>query len=114
MKKDVVLVILVLLCVGLLTAILAITQKENKTRKNLEEERYIRMVTEERLEKSDAKLTTLEVQLKTANEKMSKVQDLMDQQKEANTDLQKQYEELGKIKADLEVKLKSATTPAAP
>ena len=108
MKKDIFLVILVLVCVGLIVALVAILEKSDKVNKSLDEERYGRMVAEESLQKNSAKLSTLEAQLKTANEKISKVQGLIDHQKSANADLQKQLQELSDLKADLEVKLKSA------
>ena len=108
MKKDILLVILVLICVGLIVAFVGIFEKANKVTKNLDEERYSRMVAEESLQKSAAKVSTLEAQLKSANGKMSHVQDLIDQQKTANADLQKQYEDLSNVKAELEAKLKAA------
>ena len=106
MKKDIFLVVLVLVCVGLLVGLVSVLEKANKVNKSLDEERYSRMVAEESLQKNAAKLSTLEAQLKTANEKMTKVQDLIDQQKTANSDLQKQYADLSKLKAELEAKLK--------
>ncbi|MBI3601897.1 MAG: hypothetical protein HY209_03285 [Candidatus Omnitrophica bacterium] len=112
MKKDVLLVILVLISVGLLVTMVAILEKENKANKTLEEERYSRMVMEERLQIKEAKLVALETQLKAANEKMTKVQRIIDQQKNINTDLQKQYTDLNKAKTELESKLK--TTLAGP
>ncbi len=107
MKKNVLLVILVLISVGLLVMVVAVLEKENKVRKSLDEERYSRMVTEERLQIKEAKLVTLETQLKTANEKMAKVQMLIDQQKDLNADIQKQYSDLNKSKIELESKLKA-------
>ena len=108
MKKDIVLVILVLICIGLVFVVVNVLEKENKVNKNLDEERYSRMVAEESLQKNAAKLSTLEAQLKSANEKMAKVQDQIDQQKTNNADLQKQYEDLNSIKTELESKLKTA------
>ncbi len=107
MKKDVLLVILALISVGLLVTVVAVLEKENKTSKTLEEERYKRMVAEESQQKNAAKSATLEARLKAANEKMVKVQELIDQQKNINTDLQKQYTDLNKSKTELESKLKA-------
>ena len=108
MKKDVVLVILVLVAVGLAAFCARFAEKEHKAVKNLEEERYSRMVAEETLQKSAAKLAVLENQLKAVTDKMAKVQDIVDQQKDVNADLRKQYEQSVKAKDELETKLKAA------
>lgn len=107
MNKDILLIILALVSLGLLATVVGVFEKENKVNKSLEEERYIRMVAEEGLQKNAAKLATLEVQLKEANQKMLKVQDLINQEKFANAGLKKQYEDLNKTKSDLEAKLKN-------
>ena len=107
MKKDILLVILTLVTVASLVVVVGVLEKENKVKKSLDEERYSRMVAEESLQKNAAKLAVLEAQLKTANDKMAKVQDLIDQEKSINIDLQKQYDELNKTKAELETKLKN-------
>ena len=114
MKKDIFLVVLVLICVGLVVALVSILEKANKVNKSLDEERYSRMVAEESLQKNSAKLSTLEAQLKNANERISKVQDLIDHQKAANVDLKKQLQELSDLKADLEGKLKVALEEKLP
>ncbi|MBF0489005.1 MAG: hypothetical protein HQL15_00120 [Candidatus Omnitrophica bacterium] len=121
MRKDIILVVLVLACIGLIILLVSLFEKTNKVTKSLDEERYSRMVAEESLQRNAAKLSTLEAQLKSANQKMAKVQDQIDQEKSTNGDLQKQYEELFNVKADLEAKLKIAleekpapVTPAAP
>lgn len=108
MKKDILLILLVLVSVGLLMALVSIYGRNVKVTQSLEEERYSRMVTEESLQKSAAKVVTLETQLKTANDKMAQIDKLIDQEKTVNNDLQKQYEQLTKSKADLETKLKNA------
>ena len=113
MKKDVLIVILVLVCVGLVVVLVGVFEKSNKVTKSLDEERYSRMVAEESLQKNAAKLSTLEAQLKSASEKMSRVQQLIDQQKTANSDLQKQYEDLNNVKSELEAKLKATVEQKA-
>lgn len=113
MKKDILLVVLVLVSVGLVVASVGIFEKNSKVSKSLEEERYNRMVAEESLQKSAAKVVTLEAQLKAANDKMVKVQEFIDQEKTVNADLQKQYEELSKTRANLEAKLKSTVEEKA-
>ena len=81
MKKDIMLVVLAIAFVVLLAVVLFISEKANKVNKSLDEERYSRMVAEESLQKNAAKLSTLEAQLRVANQKMTNVQDLIDQQK---------------------------------
>jgi preprotein translocase subunit SecF len=106
MKKDILLVVLVIAFIALLGLVLFVSEKANKVNKSLDEERYGRMVAEESLQKNAAKLSTLEAQLRLANLKMSNVQDLIDQQKSTNGDLQRQYGELLQSKVDLEAKVK--------
>jgi peptidoglycan hydrolase CwlO-like protein len=106
MKKDILLVVLVIAFIVLLGVVLFVSEKANKVNKSLDEERYSRMVAEESLQKNAAKLSTLEAQLRLANQKMTNVQDLIDQQKSTNGDLQRQYGELLQAKADLEEKVR--------
>lgn len=105
--KNIVLVGLLLVTAGLLILVINFYQKSNKYSKSYEEERYSRMVAEESLQKNAAKLATLEAQLKSTNDKMERVEVLIEQEKSINGDLQKQYEVLSKIKSDLEDKLKT-------
>ena len=106
--KDIILAISLLLVFGLLVVVVHFAQKADKAGKNLEEERYSRMVAEETLQKNDAKLTTYQEELKENKDKMAKIEDILDQEKGVNTDLKKQYDDLSEIKADLEAKLKTA------
>jgi len=106
--KDIILVIVLLIMVGLSVLVVRFGEKANKASKNLEEERYSRMVAEETLQKNAAKLTVLFSQLKDEQDKMAKIEDILDQEKNENTDLKKQYDELAQSKADLEDKLRSA------
>jgi len=105
--KDIILVVVILLSVGLSVMVVRFNEKATKAGKNLEEERYSRMVAEESLQKNSAKLAVLESQLKAATGKMAKIQDIVDQEKGVNQDLKKQYEQLSATKAELEAKLQS-------
>ena len=105
--KDIVLVISLLLAVGLSLMVVRFAQKADKSGKNLEEERYSRMVAEETLQKNDAKLTTLQELLKEDQNKMTKIEDILDQEKNVNLDLKKQYDELTASKTNLENKLQT-------
>src|SRR5665213_1863029 len=100
--KDIILVISLLVAVGLSVVVIRFAEKADKAGKSLEEERYSRMVAEETLQKNDAKLTTFQEELKEDQDKMSKIQDILEQEKGVNADLKKQYDELTASKADLE------------
>jgi hypothetical protein len=67
--KDIILVIVLLIMVGLSVLVVRFGEKADKASKNLEEERYSRMVAEETLQKNAAKLTTLFSQLKDEQDK---------------------------------------------
>ena len=108
MKKDAVVVILLLVAVALAAVLAHFAQKASRADKSLEEERYGRLVAEETLQKGAAKLVALENQVKTAADKMAKVQDLVDQEKGVNADLKKQYAKLAEAKEELEARLKAA------
>ena len=106
--KDIFLVISLLMVFGLLVVVVHFAQKADKAGKNLEEERYSRMVAEETLQKNDAKLTTYQAELKENKDKMAKIEDILDQEKGVNSDLKKQFDDLAETKAGLESKLKTA------
>ncbi len=107
MRKDVVLVILGLLVVGLSVFLARSLEKEHRALKGLEEERYSRMVAEESLQKNAAKLSTMEAQIKSTSDKMAKIQDIVEQEKGVNADLKKQYAQLAEAKEALEAKVKA-------
>src|SRR3989338_895893 len=92
MKKDVVVVILGLLVVGLSIFLARSLEKEHRALKGLEEERYSRMVAEESLQKNAAKLSA---------------------EKGVNADLKKQYAQLAEAKEALEAKVKAAVQEQA-
>ncbi|MBI3315182.1 MAG: hypothetical protein HYZ86_04530 [Candidatus Omnitrophica bacterium] len=108
MRKDVVVVVLGLLVVGLSVFLVRSLEKEHRALKGLEEERYSRMVAEESLQKNAAKLSTMQEQIKVASDKMAKIQDIVEQEKGVNADLKKQYAQLAEAKEALEAKVKTA------
>ena len=107
MKKDVVMVICILLSLGASIVTISMIEKERRISKSLEEERYSRMVAEESSQKSAAKLAVLEMQVRSADEKMAKLKDILDQAKGVNSDLKNQYDKLARVKTEIEAKLKS-------
>ena len=105
--KDIVLVISLLAALGLSVFLVRFAEKADKAGKSLEEERYSRMVAEETLQKNNAKLSTIQQQVKDDQNKMSKIADILDQEKDVNQNLKKQYDELSEAKANLESKLET-------
>ena len=106
--KDIILVISLLIAVGLMVVVVRFAQKADKAGKNLEEERYSRMVAEETLQKNGSKLSALQEAIKEDHSKMNKIEDILDQEKSVNADLKKQFDALTQSKADLEAKLQLA------
>lgn len=106
MKNSLLIVIASVVTVGALMVAFIAIEKQNKLGKNLEEQKYGRMVAEESSQKSAAKLAALEVQLRSAEDRMTKVKDVLDQEKGVNSDLKDQYEKLEEAKANLESKVK--------
>jgi hypothetical protein len=118
MNKDILLIVCILVAVGSIAAAVFTFERQGKLTKSLEEEKYGRLVAEESSQKSAAKLATLQNQVKTAEEKMTKMKDVLDQEKGVNEDLKAQYQRLAETKAELEAKLSSTLeaekTEAAP
>ena len=106
MNKDILLIIFAILTAASVAVAVVTFEKQNKLGKSLEEEKYSRMVAEESSQKSAAKVATFENQLKSANDKMTKLKDILDQQKGVNEDLKGQYDKLAETKKELEEKLK--------
>ncbi len=106
MKNTLLIVITSVITVGALLVAFFSFEKQNKLGKSLAEEKYSRMVAEESSQKSAAKLASLEVQLRSAEDRMTKVKDVLDQEKGVNSDLKNQYEKLQEAKADLESKVR--------
>lgn len=107
MKKDVLVIVFALLTAASVAVAVVSFEKQNKLGKSLEEEKYSRMVAEESSQKSAAKVAVYENQLKSANEKMAKLKDILDQQQGVNEELKSQYDKLAQTKEDLEAKLKT-------
>jgi len=105
--KDIILVISLLLAVGLSVVVVRFAEKADKAGKSLDEERYSRMVAEETLQKKSTELISLHDQVKGDQNKMGKIEDILDQEKGVNADLKKQYDALVEAKAELENKLQT-------
>lgn len=102
--KNVILTVLVMVVFLLCVLTLNFGKKFEKANKNLEEERYSRMVAEETLQKNSGKMAMLSAIIKNQEDKIAKIQETADQEKNANADLKKQYDQLAQSKAELESK----------
>lgn len=108
MQKDVLLGVCALITAAAIVVAVNSFEKQNKLTKALQEERYSRMVAEESSQKSAAKVAVLENDLKSSQDKMTKIKDILSQEKNVNSNLKSQYEKLAQTKANLEAKLKTA------
>ncbi len=111
--KDIVLVVVIFISLALSFMVVRFNEKATKAVKTLEEERYSRMVAEESLQKNSSKINALEDKLKSATDKMAKIEDILEQEKGVNQDLKNQYEKLSELKAELESKLQATIAEAA-
>jgi septal ring factor EnvC (AmiA/AmiB activator) len=103
----------VLLIVAILIGFVChLKQEAQQIAKNLETERYSRLVAEEKVVNTVSKIKQLESDLKSSEEKIAKVQAVLKDQKTLNSDLEKQYDRLSKAKSDLENQLKAVVTPS--
>lgn len=102
-------IIAIVLAVGLIvfSAALAVNYNASalSTRKDLEQERYLRMVAEEKLERTGAQIRKLESELSRVEREMKGVQDLLDQSQEANDRLQTKLDGAAAVKEALERKI---------
>ena len=102
------LIIGAVIVVGILIALAVYYKKEAKTiSKNLESERYSRLVAEEKVVNTASKIKQLETDLKASEDKIAKVQNVLKEQKTINTDLERQFDRISKAKSDLENQLKT-------
>lgn len=113
--KNKILIISAILAVGCLTMVIISGQTVDKTRKDLNQERYNRMVVEEKLEKALLKVKSLENETTSSQNQAQNVQALLDQEKKANQDLRTELEKMTKLKGILEDQLKNALVkPVSP
>lgn len=110
--KDIVLVVLILLTLGLSVLLIRFHEKALKADKKLEEERYTRVIAEEQVQKNNAKIASYEAQLKVATNRMERIEDILKQEKDVNEDLKRQYDKLSQTKNELEGKLQQAIDQA--
>jgi len=85
----------------------------SKTKEELNEERYSRMVAEEKLEKVSQKVKSLESQVNATQSKTEDIRGVLDQEKKTSAQLKLELEKMTKLKEVLEKELKEALTSPA-
>lgn len=114
--KNKILLLVIVLMVGFLLMALSSNRAVGHIKRDLDQERYKRILAEENLSKSSAKITGLETELSATRDKIQNVQTILQEGKSETTDLKVQLERMTKAKEALEKKieeLKNATAPAA-
>ncbi len=113
--KNQILVISAVLAVGCLVIAVLFSQKVGKVSKDLELERYNRMMTEEKLEKATAKMKSLENDSTNMQNQSQGLQVVLEKERQANDKLRSELEKTSKLKDVLEKELKEALVePPAP
>lgn len=93
--------VIVVACVVVVKA----NQTVGSIRKTLDEERYQRMTTEEKLQITEQKLGSLAAELESSKAKLQKIQQVMDSGELEKSDLSAKMDELAKEKAALEQRI---------
>ena len=113
--KNRILIISAVLAISCFIMVIISGQKVNTTRKDLEQERYNRMIAEEKLEKALLKVKSLENELTNAQNQTQGIQTVLEKEKVANAALKTELEKVTKLKEVLEQELKNALVqPAQP
>ena len=103
--KDIFFIISLVIAIAASVVLVRNYQERSKIEKNLQQERYSRLVAEENSEKSESKIKQLNLDLKLSEEKIVKIQRILDEEKNVNEDLKAQYDRLTRAKSELETKL---------
>ncbi len=113
--KNNILIVAAVLAIGCLVMVVISGRTVNQTRKELERERYNRMVDEEKLEHVNAKMRSIEGETINAQNQTQSIHTVLEEEKNANDKLRKELEKMMKLKEVLEEQLKSALVkPASP
>ena len=94
---------------------LLFSQKVGRVSKDLETERYNRMVAEEKLDKATAKMQAIENEFTNMQNQSQGLQVVLEKEKQASDKLRSELEKTTKLKDVLEKELKEALVePPAP
>ncbi len=103
--KNVILIAAAILTVSSCLMAISSSQTSRKIQQSLDQERYIRMTAEEKLNDLTGQNNALKAELDVANGKIQSIQAVMEQGKSVNSDLQAQLDSISQIKQSLEKKL---------
>ncbi len=106
--KNQVLIVSAVLATGSLAVAVLFSQKVGQTSKDLELERYNRMVAEEKLEKATARLKSIENEFTNMQDQSQSLQTVLEKEKQASDKLRSELEKTSKLKDVLERELKEA------
>ena len=114
--KNQAVIIAVVFAVGCAAIVVVASQRISTTKKELERERYTRMETEEKLEKTISQVKSLEGEMTMTQSERQNVQALLEQEKNNATNIRTELEKVNKLNEVLERELKNAlvTAPPAP
>lgn len=113
--KNKILIIVAILAVGCLGLVIFLSQNVSQTSKDLIQERYNRMVAEEKLEKALFKIQSLENELTNTQNQTQNLQTVLEKEKVASDKIRTELEKTSKLKEVLEKALKDALVePPAP
>ncbi len=104
MKKWI--IIFIPLFIGALSLAVYSNQNASRHQEDLTEERYLRMVAEQNLEKASSKISGLEEEITKFKNKSKSVEKLLEQTAATNTDLKAKLDKTSRLKEELEGKLK--------
>ena len=107
MKNNILLAAAVL-TVGCLAMVIFSRQAVDKTQKTLDQERYNRMITEEKLEKALMKIKSVETELTNAQNQAQGIQTVLEKERNVNINLRSELDKMTKLKEVLEEQLKAA------
>ncbi len=103
--KNAILLVAVVLTIGSCLIAVSSGRAAQKMQQSLDQERYQRMVAEEKLEKSSLQIASLESELDSVKGKIQGIQAIMQDGNHANADLKIQLESITKVKESLEKQL---------
>ena len=112
--KNKILISVIVLMVGFLLMALTSNQAVGHIKRDLDQERYKRIVAEENLSKASAKVNSLEMELSSTRDKIQSVQVILQEGKTVTTDLKVQLERMTKTKEALEKKIEELRNAEAP
>ena len=111
--KNKILVVAVILTIGACLMAISSSQSATKVQQGLDQERYNRMVAEEKLEKANSKVASLQTELENTKAKIQSIQAVLDQGKSTTAELKSQLEGVTKLKESLERKMSELNSAQA-